>query len=91
MTQAGLDVIESAKRNGSWTILDTVEDLIIPDDLEKAFQKHKGSKEFFLSLSKSVKKMMLHRIVLAKRPETRHKRILEITEHAAQHKIPKLF
>lgn len=34
---------------------------------------------------------MLHRIVLAKRPETRHKRILEITEHAAQHKIPKLF
>lgn len=55
MTQAGLDVIESAKRNGSWTILDTVEDLIIPDDLEKAFQKHKGSKEFFLSLSKSVK------------------------------------
>src|SRR5690606_27921652 len=30
MTQAGLEVIETAKQNGSWTILDEVEELNIP-------------------------------------------------------------
>jgi uncharacterized protein YdeI (YjbR/CyaY-like superfamily) len=30
MTNAGLKVIEKAKQNGSWTILDEVKDLIIP-------------------------------------------------------------
>jgi uncharacterized protein YdeI (YjbR/CyaY-like superfamily) len=91
MTQAGLDSIEVAKQNGSWTILDEVEALIIPNDLEKAFKKHKGSKDYFLSLSKSIKKMMLTSLVLAKRPETRQKRIDEIAEHAGQNKKPKQF
>ena len=91
MTQAGLDSIEIAKQNGSWTILDEVEELIISKDLEKAFRKHKGSKDYFLSLSKSVRKMMLQWVVLAKRPETRQKRIDEITELAGQKKKPKQF
>ncbi|MBX3240074.1 MAG: YdeI/OmpD-associated family protein [Chitinophagaceae bacterium] len=91
MTQAGLDVIEIAKQNSSWTILDTVEELIIPEDLEKAFKKHKGSKDYFLSLSKSARKIMLSWIVLAKRPETRQKRIDEIAICAGQKKKPKQF
>lgn len=84
MTQAGLDSINIAKQNGSWTILDEVEELVIPDDLEESFKKHKGSKAYFLSLSKSMRKMMLASIVLAKRPETRQKRIDEIAEFAGQ-------
>lgn len=91
MTQAGLDSIEIAKENGSWTILDEVEALIIPKDLEKAFRKHKGSKDYFLSLSKTVRKMMLASLVLAKRPETRQKRIDEIAIAAGQKKKPKQF
>jgi len=91
MTQAGLESIEIAKQNGSWTILDEVEELIIPTDLEKAFLKHKGSKDYFLSLNKSIRKMMLTSIVLAKRPETRQKRIDEIAEFAGQNKKPKQF
>jgi uncharacterized protein YdeI (YjbR/CyaY-like superfamily) len=47
-----IDSIAVAKQNCSWTILDEVEDLIIPYDLEKAFKKHQGSKAFFQSLSK---------------------------------------
>lgn len=82
MTPAGYESIETAKQNGTWTILDEVEELIIPQDLEKAFKKHKGSKEFFLSLSKTSKKMMLQWIVLAKQPETRQRRIAEIAENA---------
>ncbi|MCJ0743131.1 YdeI/OmpD-associated family protein [Pedobacter montanisoli] len=91
MAQAGLDSIEIAKQNGSWTILDEVEQLIIPNDLEEAFNKHEGSKDYFLSLSKTIKKMMLQWLVLAKRPETRQKRIDEIAELAGQRKKPKQF
>lgn len=91
MTQSGYESIKVAKSNGSWTILDEVEELIIPKDLEKAFRNHKDSKDYFLSLSKSVRKMMLQWIVLAKRPETRQKRIDEIAELAGEKKKPKQF
>jgi uncharacterized protein YdeI (YjbR/CyaY-like superfamily) len=51
----------------------------------------KGSKDYFLGLSKSVKKMMLQWIVLAKRPDTRKKRIDEIVARAAEKDRPKQF
>jgi uncharacterized protein YdeI (YjbR/CyaY-like superfamily) len=89
MTKAGLDCIEKAKQNGSWTILDEVEELIIPKDLEKGFDAKPGSMEFFLSLSKSVRKRILLWLVLAKQSETRQKRIDETTELAAQKLKPK--
>ena len=89
MTKAGFESIEVAKKNGSWTILDEVDELIIPKDLEDAFKKHEGSKDYFLSQSKSVKKMILSWIVLAKRPETKQKRIDEIAECAGQNMKPK--
>jgi len=91
MSQAGFESIELAKQNGSWNILDTVEELLIPDDLEAAFAARPGSKDFFLGLSKSVKKMMLSWLVLARRPETRQKRIEELAESAAQKIKPKQF
>lgn len=84
MTEAGYKIIEIAKQNGSWTILDDVEALIIPEDLEKAFQTQSGSKEIFLSLSKSVQKANLYRLVLAKSLETRQKRIQETLAFISQ-------
>ncbi len=89
MSEAGLKTIEIAKHNGTWSILDEVEELVIPKDLLKAFKAHAGSKAYFLSLSKSVRKMMLQWIVLAKRDETRQKRIQEIAELAALKQKPK--
>ncbi|WP_018344087.1 YdeI/OmpD-associated family protein [Cytophaga aurantiaca] len=89
MTERGLESIEKAKQNGSWVILDEVEELTIPIDLGKAFKAHKGSKDYFLSLSKSVRKMILYWVVSAKREETRQKRITEIVERAAQGLKPK--
>ncbi len=91
MTEVGLDCIEKAKQNGSWTVLDEVEELIIPRDLELAFNGKKGSIAFFLSLSKSVRKSILQWIVLAKQPETRQKRINEMAEMASQNLKPKQF
>jgi len=91
MRAAGLKSIEIAKENGSWTILDEVEALIIPDDLELELGKHPDAKDYFLSLSKSARKSLLHWIVMAKRKETRHKRIVEIAENAGQKRKPKPF
>lgn len=91
MSQAGYESIETAQQNGSWSILDEAEELKIPADLEAEFNTKPGSMDFFLSLSKSVRKTMLQWIVLAKRPETRQNRIGEIAERAAQKLKPKQF
>lgn len=91
MTQAGLNCIEIAKQNGSWEILDSVEELTIPKDLEIELKSKANAMDFFLSLSKSIRKAMLQWLVLAKRPETRQKRIAEIAELAEQKQKPKQF
>ncbi|MBO6621388.1 MAG: YdeI/OmpD-associated family protein [Balneola sp.] len=91
MKEAGYKSIQVAKKNGSWTILDEVEALVIPEDLKSEFEKYKGSMEYFNSLSKSVKKQLLYWIVSAKRIETRQKRIQQIVENADQNMKPKQF
>lgn len=91
MTSAGLESIAIAKQNGSWAILDEVEELSIPPDLELAFEAQTGSKTYFLSLSRSVRKAILQWLVLAKKKETRKQRIHDIAVHAAQLLKPKPF
>lgn len=91
MTDAGLEIIEKAKQNGSWTILDEAEALIIPVDLDQAFSKSENAKQYFLGLSRSDKRNILQWLVLAKRLETREKRIAEIVECANWNQKPKQF
>ena len=91
MAQAGLDVIDRAKSNGSWAILDDAEALIIPADLEEELQKKPNARAYFLGLCKSDKRNHLQWLVLAKRPETRQKRIVDIIESAEQGLKPKPF
>ncbi len=81
---AGLACIDIAKQNGSWSILDDVEALKMPEDLATAFDAQPDALDFFLSFSKSAQKSILQGLVLLKRPETRQKRIKEIVERAAQ-------
>ncbi len=91
MTKAGYDIIETAKQNGCWTVLDEAEALIIPQDLEDEFTKRPHAKDYFLSLSRSDKRNILQWLTMAKRQETRQKRITEIVELANQNKKPKQF
>ena len=91
MRQAGLDSIEIAKRNGSWTILDDVEALVVPADLKEELAKHKDARAYFDSLSNSAKKILLYWVISAKRPATRQKRIQEIAENAGKQMKPKQF
>lgn len=91
MTKAGFEIIEKAKLNGSWTILDEAEALVIPDDLDKEFQKRPHAKKYFLGLSRSDKRNILQWLVLARRQETREKRISEIVELADKKQKPNQF
>lgn len=91
MTQAGFQSIAIAKENGTWTILDAVEELLIPDDLEKLFSKAKKAKDNFLAFSRTDKRNILQWIALAKRPETRLARITEVVNLANENKKPKQF
>ncbi|WP_194972460.1 YdeI/OmpD-associated family protein [Aquiflexum lacus] len=91
MTKAGFKIIEKAKQNGSWIILDEAEALIIPLDLEDELKKKPNAKDYYLGLSRSDKRNILQWLVLAKRPETRQKRILEIIDLAEQKQKPKQF
>lgn len=75
VTEAGFKAIEIAKENGSWTSLDAVEALIIPDDLQQAFLQNKTAAMNFEKLSNSRKKNILFSISNAKRPQTRVNRI----------------
>ena len=91
MKEEGYKSIEIAKKNDSWTILDEVEALVIPEDLKGEFENYKGSMEYFDSLSKSAKKILLYWVISAKRKETRQNRILEIAENASGNLKPKQF
>jgi uncharacterized protein YdeI (YjbR/CyaY-like superfamily) len=91
IAEAGIKSIEIAKKNGSWTILDAVENLEIPLDLDQKLAQTPEAKDYFLSLSKSVQKQVLYWIISAKRPETRQKRIDEIVIAAANREKPTQF
>lgn len=91
MQKAGHLTIEIAKKNNSWSILDEVEALIIPEVLQKEFDKREGALEYYESLSKSAKKILLSWVALAKRTETKQKRSIEIAENASEKRKPKQF
>jgi uncharacterized protein YdeI (YjbR/CyaY-like superfamily) len=88
MTEAGLALVEEAKRDGSWTKLDAVEDLVVPDDLAAALAAHPGARETWGGFSRSVRRAALARIVEAKRPETRAKRVAETARLTARGERP---
>ena len=75
MHSAGQTRIDAAKRNGSWTLLDEVEALTVPDDLQAALTAIPGATERFAALPSSTRKGALQQISSAKRPETRARRV----------------
>jgi uncharacterized protein YdeI (YjbR/CyaY-like superfamily) len=86
MTPAGLEKIESAKKDGSWNTYDNVEDLTVPDDLAQALAANPTAQGYFEAFPPSSKKIILWWIASAKKPETRAKRIEETVRLAAINK-----
>ncbi|MBR9854432.1 MAG: hypothetical protein GYB37_07615 [Algicola sp.] len=84
MHVSGSEAIKVAKANGSWTELDEVENGVIPEDLQKTFNKDQIAFENFKNFTKSQQKGYLYWLKQAKREETRQKRIKEIVSLSAQ-------
>jgi uncharacterized protein YdeI (YjbR/CyaY-like superfamily) len=84
MRPSGLAAIEAAKADGSWTRIDGVEELVVPDDLAEALASARGAAAGFETLPDSARKLALYWIASAKRPETRARRIEETVRKAAQ-------
>lgn len=84
MKPAGQAVIDQAKSNGGWALLDEVEDLVVPDDLAAAFAARPGAAENWEDFPRSAKRSALEWIVQAKRPETRARRVIDTADKAAR-------
>ncbi|MBL7984040.1 MAG: YdeI/OmpD-associated family protein, partial [Flavobacteriales bacterium] len=84
MAPAGLKAIEIAKANGSWTALDAVEAMIIPNDLANALKRDRIAKKHFDAFPASVRKYTLTWISSARTEATRAKRIAETVSLAAR-------
>ncbi len=80
MHKSGLSSIEIAKNNGSWIALDDVENGIIPEDLQKAFDQNAVAFNNYNNFAKGYRKNYLYWLHQAKRQETRDKRITAIIE-----------
>lgn len=84
MTEAGLEMVELAKCTGTWDALNNIDDLILPDDLQRRFNRNKLALKNWSEFPPSTKRGILDWIQSAKRPETRQKRIDETVSLAAK-------
>lgn len=88
LAPAGIRVIEAAKADGSWTVLDAPEAGIEPDEFAAALDAVPAARAAWDAFPKSVKKQGLTLIATAKRAETRAARIAKIVADAAEGKRP---
>ena len=84
MTDAGRAVIERAKADGSWSLLDDVENLVVPDDLAAALAERPPARDHFDAFPRGVRRSILEWIAQAKRPETRSRRVEETATLASR-------
>ena len=91
MMPPGLTRVEAAKRDGTWTALDAVENLEIPPDLELRFAENPGSARNFEAFPRWVKRSTLEWVLTAKRETTRTQRIDMTARLAQENQRPKQF
>ncbi|PKQ31018.1 MAG: hypothetical protein CVT62_11200 [Actinobacteria bacterium HGW-Actinobacteria-2] len=85
---SGIEQIERAKADGRWTLLDDAEALIEPAELSVALDADPQTRARWEALSRSVRKQALSWIAIAKRPETRERRIADIAARVARGESP---
>jgi uncharacterized protein YdeI (YjbR/CyaY-like superfamily) len=90
MTPAGEAKITIAQANGMWDFLNDVDALIDPPDLTDALTAT-STAAFWAALPRSVRRGTLEWIKTAKTPETRARRIKDVTDSAAQGLRPSPF
>ncbi len=76
--ESGWNIIDLAKNSGTWTAMDDVENLIVPPDLQTAFDHDLLAFKNYQNFARGYRKSYLSWLYQAKRDETRKKRIDEI-------------
>jgi uncharacterized protein YdeI (YjbR/CyaY-like superfamily) len=84
MQPPGQSVLDAAVADGSWTLLDGPEDLVVPPDLAAALDARDGARATWESWPPSLRKQALTQLVLAKKPETRAARLARYVDAAAR-------
>lgn len=90
MLPAGEEAVAAAVANGAWTVLDEVEDLVVPQDLAAALARYPSAEQNWSAFPRSARRGILEWIVQAKRPQTRERRVeetarlAEVDQRAAQ-------
>jgi uncharacterized protein YdeI (YjbR/CyaY-like superfamily) len=82
MAPAGLEMIAVAMQTGTWTALETVDNVTIPVDLETVLNKNVTALKNWDAFSRSSRRGILEWILNAKKPETRLRRIEETVKLA---------
>jgi uncharacterized protein YdeI (YjbR/CyaY-like superfamily) len=67
MTKAGMAAIDIAKKNGAWTALEKSDNLVIPEDLERALNNNTTAHRNFYAFPKSSRRIILDWIYNSKR------------------------
>ena len=87
MAEAGASAVVVAQSNGSWTVYDEIEDLVIPSDLASALADNQTASACFENFPASSRKNILWWIKSARKPETRAARVSKTVELAAENRM----
>jgi uncharacterized protein YdeI (YjbR/CyaY-like superfamily) len=90
MAPAGLAAVAAAKADGSWSALDAVDALELPDDLAAALAGDAEARTGYEAMSASAKRQLLWSVLSAKRAETRERRVRAVVEAARAATVPRL-
>jgi uncharacterized protein YdeI (YjbR/CyaY-like superfamily) len=83
---AGQELIDHAKHTGTWDLLADAQNLIVPADLAAALAANPQADEHFQAFPPSARRAILEWITLAKRTETRARRIQQTVAQAADNR-----
>lgn len=88
MRAPGLAVVEQARANGMWEVLDGPEALVEPDVLASALDATPAARDVWDALPASARKYTLTQVAMAQRDETKAARVARIVQRCAAGERP---
>jgi uncharacterized protein YdeI (YjbR/CyaY-like superfamily) len=83
MAPAGVAMVELARRTGTWTALDLVEELVEPAELRAALDAVPAARRSWDGFPRSTRRALMEWISSAKTDATRDKRVRATVDEAA--------
>jgi uncharacterized protein YdeI (YjbR/CyaY-like superfamily) len=84
MRPPGQELIDHARRTGTWAALADAQNEVIPDDLQALLDQDPAALRNFRAFPPSSRRLILEWIARAKRPETRQRRVAQTATMAAR-------